>query len=67
MGVGARSPASLPVPFSPVTISQGATLRIVNGLSELTFPGLAGVKDIVGGGRCFFVREKNAEDPIQRK
>lgn len=39
MGVGARSPASLPAPFCPVTTSQGVTLRIVNRLSELTFPG----------------------------
>lgn len=39
MGVGARSPASLLVPFYPLTTSQGATRRIINRLSELTFPG----------------------------
>lgn len=39
MGVGARSPVSLPVPFYPLTTSQGATRRIINRLSELTFPG----------------------------
>lgn len=39
MGVGVRSPASLPVPFYPVTTSQGATRRIINRLWELTFPG----------------------------
>ena len=32
-GIGARSPASLPVPFYPVASSEGATLRIISGFA----------------------------------